>query len=368
MPIPALLPAALGISELSGIALFLSEANKALDNALNKTGKSLDKIQRTLDLNFKEISKKLEISSPDQLISKANNNKFSIEARNNLQEKLESRASYLEGRLKALNRVKAKGSYVNNAIEESSKELETINLHLNNNKTINTPMTLPTRKPERLIKSEEDLKKTTEDLETSIVPLNEALDKAKLNFSGLTDNLDDIILGTKDAGDVLKDFGLSIGQDLLGGLFDQMGGKGTGGFGNILGSIAGMAGSFLNPIGGMVGSLFGSIFGKADGGSIGPGRAYMVGERGPELLVTGGMSGSIIPNGRFGGGGAPVNVNVINNSNAKIETRETRNANGGRDIEIMIDEAMARNIRRSGSQSRAALQQSFGASPALALR
>ena len=60
-------------------------------------------------------------------------------------------------------------------------------------------------------------------------------------------------------------------------------------------------------------SFFASIFGggKASGGPVGAGTAYVVGERGPELFVPN-ASGSIIPNQRLssaGGGGTTINVN-----------------------------------------------------------
>jgi hypothetical protein len=41
---------------------------------------------------------------------------------------------------------------------------------------------------------------------------------------------------------------------------------------------------------------------RAEGGPVGAGSAYMVGEKGPELFVPG-SSGSIVPNGAMGGGG-----------------------------------------------------------------
>ena len=58
-------------------------------------------------------------------------------------------------------------------------------------------------------------------------------------------------------------------------------------------------------IGGAIGGMFGG--GKATGGSVAAGTTYLVGEKGPELFTPSG-SGSIIPNGSFGGGGS----NVIN--------------------------------------------------------
>lgn len=58
-------------------------------------------------------------------------------------------------------------------------------------------------------------------------------------------------------------------------------------------------------IGGFVGGIFGG--GKAAGGPVAGGTTYLVGEQGPELFTPSG-SGTIIPNGKFGGSGS----NVIN--------------------------------------------------------
>lgn len=58
-----------------------------------------------------------------------------------------------------------------------------------------------------------------------------------------------------------------------------------------------------------LGSIFGG--GHAMGGDVTPGRAYLVGEKGPELFSPG-TSGSIIPNGQFGGGGGG-NITVVQN-------------------------------------------------------
>jgi len=49
------------------------------------------------------------------------------------------------------------------------------------------------------------------------------------------------------------------------------------------------------------------IFGRASGGPVSAGTPYMVGEKGPELVVPG-RSGTVIPNNAIGGGGTTVNV------------------------------------------------------------
>jgi phage-related minor tail protein len=48
---------------------------------------------------------------------------------------------------------------------------------------------------------------------------------------------------------------------------------------------------------------------KAIGGPVQAGQPYVVGERGPEMFVPN-QSGSIVPNGRMGGGGIVVNQTV----------------------------------------------------------
>lgn len=80
--------------------------------------------------------------------------------------------------------------------------------------------------------------------------------------------------------------------------------------------LSGMVGS-----GGM-GSLFGSLFGgaRAEGGPVSGGRAYLVGEQGPELFMPA-TSGNIIPNAAVAGGGGrgsgPLHVTVHTHIDAR---------------------------------------------------
>ena len=74
-----------------------------------------------------------------------------------------------------------------------------------------------------------------------------------------------------------------------------------------LNSLAGGSG------GGALASIatsLGGVAGKATGGPVGPGRTFMVGERGPELF-TPPSTGTIVPNGMMGQQ-QPVNVTVVN--------------------------------------------------------
>ena len=75
-------------------------------------------------------------------------------------------------------------------------------------------------------------------------------------------------------------------------------------------------------------SLLGAVFGlpgRATGGPVSPGRAFMVGERGPELFVPT-SSGNIVPTG----GGAPrdvriaIQVNAPGGENSRLLARSAR--------------------------------------------
>jgi hypothetical protein len=104
----------------------------------------------------------------------------------------------------------------------------------------------------------------------------------------------------KVALSVLSEIASAAVKTGLDSIFGSGGGQGGGG--NLLGSI---------------GSLLGSVFGapgRATGGPVSPGRAYRVGERGPELFVPT-SSGRIETGG--GGGGAMVNLTINISDNGR---------------------------------------------------
>ncbi len=78
------------------------------------------------------------------------------------------------------------------------------------------------------------------------------------------------------------------------------------GLGQLENSIAGAGSTSRSSkssgsIGGTVGSIFGFLTGRAVGGGADPGQAYVVGERGPEVLTMGSSAGRITPNSALGG-------------------------------------------------------------------
>lgn len=117
----------------------------------------------------------------------------------------------------------------------------------------------------------------------------------------------------KVALSVLADIAASAIRSGLDALF---GGRGSGG-----GGIGGIAGA--------LGQLLGAP-GRATGGPVAPGRAYLVGERGPELFVPT-ASGTVVARGG-GGGDGPREVRVAITINAPAGAAPDALAQSGRQI------------------------------------
>ena len=91
-------------------------------------------------------------------------------------------------------------------------------------------------------------------------------------------------------------------------------------------SIGGSGGGILGGLIGVAGSILGGAPGRATGGPVSPGRAYRVGENGPELFVPT-SSGRVIPNGAAGGGRdvrVTINLNAPNTSAPQALARSSR--------------------------------------------
>jgi len=155
-----------------------------------------------------------------------------------------------------------------------------------------------------------NIKKTNGELKTGVEQLTEAEKKAKQEAeelkkqfedigkevrSGLVENLREAINGSQAFGQALGNVLNKLKNRLLDIALD----KAISGIGNIISGGKGFKGGFL-----------GGLFGKERGGPVSAGGAYVVGERGPEILQMGSKGGNIIPNNKLGGGGTVNNVTV----------------------------------------------------------
>jgi len=114
----------------------------------------------------------------------------------------------------------------------------------------------------------------------------------------LVNNLTDAIMGAKSFGDAMR----GVLDNLKRQLIQLALNKAIGAIGNALSGGKGFGGGFLS-----------GLFGRASGGPVSAGGAYVVGEKGPEILHMGSKGGNIIPNSQLGiGGGGTTNVVTVN--------------------------------------------------------
>lgn len=193
-----------------------------------------------------------------------------------------------------------------------------------------------------------------------VAALNNALtDVSRRGIKNLTDGLFSL---SKNAGATQKALHKelsSLTRDLLGGILAQVRAAGAQG---IVMPSAERGGGLLSGIFEWAGGLLGF---RAGGGTVMPGQAFVVGEKGPELLVTGRTAGTVVPNGGTASGGAAVNVTVVNHAVAEISVREKPSQGGGRELEIMVDALVAKSVSQSGSRTFQAMAATYGLRPVL---
>lgn len=108
-------------------------------------------------------------------------------------------------------------------------------------------------------------------------------------------------------------------------------------------------------VGGTLTDFFRNFSGMfASGGYIPSGQWGIVGENGPELAFGGGAGKTIVPSGKIamGGNGGGITVNVINNNNSAVKTQAGTN---GAEMDIILDNAIAKKIGTKGSSTNSAL-------------
>ncbi|MBV8971634.1 MAG: tail tape measure protein [Sphingomonadaceae bacterium] len=147
--------------------------------------------------------------------------------------------------------------------------------------------------------------------------IDSALTKAIKNGSLGFDDLKKVALAT------LAEIAASAVKADLGAIF----GGGSDGGGSLLGSL-----------GGAVASLFGGAPGRATGGPVTGGQAYLVGERGPEVFVPT-AAGRIAPAAGAAPGAVSVTVNVAVPADASPAFMQRTGAQLARQVRTALDRA-----------------------------
>ena len=133
------------------------------------------------------------------------------------------------------------------------------------------------------------------------------------SMAAFTDSFYDAISGAESFKDAFKNMASSIVSDLSRMLIQYYITQ------QIFGAITGAIGGLSKGSNGVYQAYSAAVpEPRAGGGNVTAGRPYLVGERGPELMVPKG-SGDIISNGNFGGGG----VTVVQNINVSTGVQQT---------------------------------------------
>jgi hypothetical protein len=188
-------------------------------------------------------------------------------------------------------------------------------------------------------------------VERSFEQVGDAITEAFVSGRGAAVSFGSIVQGV--LASVLQQLvRLSVINPILNGIFG--GGRATiadasGFLGNLFGGGGGTTPVNTLPFGGP----------RAAGGPVNPGQFYVVGERGPEILVPG-SGGTVIPNRAIGGGGG-VTVNVVNQNGSAVDVQSSPDGRGGMRIDVMIRDEMRRQIVGGGLD--AAMRGRFGLRP-----
>lgn len=188
-----------------------------------------------------------------------------------------------------------------------------------------------------------NLEKTTKSLSDSMESI------VTRGVNSMTDGLTDLIMGTKSASEAFRDMASSIIRDLTRMAIQKMITDQI--FGAIMsfmspGSISTASGyTSIGPAAGTSGGSAGTHF--ADGGLMKAGRAAIVGERGPELIIPN-RNSTVVPNDQLGGGGGTVNV-TLNISTGVAQTVRAEISNLLPQITNATKAAVVDAKRRGGS-------------------
>jgi hypothetical protein len=191
---------------------------------------------------------------------------------------------------------------------------------------------------------------TATDYATGLVMVDEAHRKAMDDLDGSTDRLQTMQDGIAGFTDALFDNSTSISDWAQNAVIEFAKVQAQLAILNALGlSTEGVDDSFI-------GSVIGGLSGKrAMGGPVNANSAYLVGEKGPEIMVPT-SSGVVVPNHQIGGGGGPdIQVNI---KTPPGTTATTRRRSGGIDIEVMMERKFEEFIESGGADG--AMGRSFG--------
>ena len=193
---------------------------------------------------------------------------------------------------------------------------------------------------EQLTEAERNAKKEAQELKDTFMEIGKSVE------DGVVQGLTDAVMGTKS----LAEAATGVLNNLKRKLVEVAMQRAVSGLGNAVGGFLGnVFGGGGRKRGGGIGGFIGGLFGRrASGGPVSAGGAFLVGERGPEILQMGSKGGNIIPNNKIGGG--TVNNITINVDSSGMDTQGS-SEQGGRQFGELIASVVQSTIiqeQRSG--------------------
>jgi hypothetical protein len=146
-----------------------------------------------------------------------------------------------------------------------------------------------------------DVGKAAESLEDKFMAIGKSVE------DGIVTNLTDAVMGTKTLAEAATNVLNNLKRKLIEVAIQR--------------AVSGIG----DKIGGFLGNLFTGK--KARGGPVSAGGAYLVGEKGPEILQMGSKGGNIIPNNKIGGSGTTNLVTVNVDASGSSVSGNTADAN-----------------------------------------
>ena len=201
-------------------------------------------------------------------------------------------------------------------------------------------------------------------LSESFVNITSEADQLKQKFmeigqaveQGIVSNLTDAVMGTQTlaqaAINVLNQLKRKLVEVAMQRAVSGIGNKVGGFLGNLFGGRRGGGG------GGLVGNVASSFlrgvanpFARANGGPVSAGGAFLVGEKGPEILQMGSRGGNVIPNKDIGGTTNIVNVSV-DASGSSVSGSQTEGQALGQLIASVVQTTIVQEQRAGGLLNR----------------
>jgi hypothetical protein len=151
--------------------------------------------------------------------------------------------------------------------------------------------------------------------------------------STMGQSIGDLVTSFKDGFDGIGDAFVSMLNNMLSSLMDAVTQMAMSGLMNWLFPSGGGSGALVaGPVAGYIGGLGP----RASGGPTEAGKAYIVGEKGPEVFLSK-SSGTVIPNDKLGGGGVQnIRVQVINEGDQKVRSTNATGRFDGRELIVSV--------------------------------